>query len=133
MNRVKCEWNAVGSQSAVPSPSPARERTPALKMLQRLNGAFESGKVMPVAFLQASQAAPIALLSFESAHVVGGKGAGSDSDSSLSRSALKLVSDLAAESMLASVPQQMRVNYMKQVCDLAKCGRLYGSFAGTLD
>lgn len=111
-------------------------------MLSRLNSVYESGNVMPVAFLKASHAAPLALLDPDVAlaapapitpaaslpqqgsSVAGAPGAGGGASpasrglepgSDLSRSALRLVSDLAVDSMLAAVPQQMRENYKKQV------------------
>lgn len=111
-------------------------------MLSRLNTVYESGNVMPVAFLKASHAAPLALLDPDLPTTAaaaaaapagppsqpggqpaappggsGGSGAsrGPEPGSELSRSALRLVSDLAVDSMLAAVPQQMRENYKKQV------------------
>lgn len=133
-------FECAGGASAATSPSPAaREKTASQKMLHRLNTVFESGKVMPVAFLPASRSAPLALLDLSPgceaaataaavngnanpALVTGGAPAagavGEDAGngaSALSQSALRLVSDLAVDSLLAGVPQQMRDNYMKQV------------------
>jgi hypothetical protein len=141
--------------SAAASPSPAsREKTASQKMLHRLNTVFESGKVMPVAFLPAARSAPLALLDHapscamasalggapsanngpaalaSSGHAAAAAGGavGGERDqggSALSQSAMRLVSDLAVDSLLAGVPQQMRDNYMKQVCVLA----IYSAFS----
>lgn len=48
--------------SAVPSPSSHREKPAAQKLRDRLHQVYESGRVMPVAFLHASHAAPLALI-----------------------------------------------------------------------
>lgn len=114
-------------------------------MLHRLNTVFESGKVMPVAFLPAARSAPLALLDHSPccgmpatgaaannaalgsggpAPGAAGGAVGEERDnggSALSQSALRLVSDLAVDSLLAGVPQQMRENYMKQVLELVHC------------
>ena len=95
---------------------------------------------MPVAFLPAARSAPLALLDHapccgaaavgapanttngNAAFASGGAPPGAAGDerdgsgSALTQSALRLVSDLAVDSLLAGVPQQMRDNYMKQVC-----------------
>lgn len=48
--------------SAVPSPSSHREKPAAQKLRDRLHQVYESGRVMPVAFLRASHTAPLALI-----------------------------------------------------------------------
>jgi hypothetical protein len=101
-------------------------------MLDRLESIYESGKVMPVAFLRAENAVPLALLNADALRFASGHG-GAQSDEAtvplvgmsraetalstggLNGAALKLISDLAMEGMLAGVPQHMRENYMKQV------------------
>lgn len=73
---------------------------------------------MPVAFLSASHAAPLALLDPDvpaAAGVSSGGSRGAEPESELSRAALRLVSDLVVDSLLAAVPQQMRENYKRQV------------------
>lgn len=99
----------AGAASATPSPSPERAKPAAQKMLDRLESVYESGKVMPVAFLPAAAAAPLALLNAgDPPGAPGGHG-------ELNEEALKLVSQLAMEGALAAVPQHLRASYMKQV------------------
>jgi hypothetical protein len=106
---------------------------------------------MPVAFLPAERSAPLALLdhspcstaatraSANSNTAVLASGAANSGaasgavleerdsmGSALRQSALRLVSDLAVDSLLAGVPQQMRENYMKQVSVLSSCDVLSG-------
>jgi hypothetical protein len=98
-------------------------------MMDRLESIYESGKVMPVAFLSAARAAPLALLD----HGTGGRGGTYRGDGVASdghnTGAQRLVSDLAVEGELSSVPQQLRENYMKQVhgqfCCCCCCCRLF--------
>jgi hypothetical protein len=137
---------STGAGGALPSPStlspsPSRSKPAAQKMLDRLESIYESGKVMPVAFLRAENAAPLALLNADAVRDAAGyAGKGVDGDplplagasatkvtlgqGGLNGAALKLISDLAMEGMLAGVPQHMRENYMKQVIPLHGCPTL---------
>lgn len=106
---------------AASTPTSSRSKPATQRMMDRLESIYESGKVMPVAFLSAASAAPLALLDHSSAgrrDAYRGDGVASRGQNAAAR---KLVSDLAVEGELSSVPQQLRENYKKQVSGRRCC------------
>ena len=95
-----------------PTPGGNRGKTPVQRMVDRLEGVYESGKVMPVAFLSAAGAAPLALVDHAPAAPENGRFSGGVETNG---AAARLVSELAEDARLAAVPQQLREQLKKQV------------------
>ena len=138
------DGGAMASSPTATSPSPSRNKPAAQKMLEKLENVINNGKVMPVAFLSPANAAPLALLDHTAHHRTpvatsaathGGASGGNAAteqgaarahgdgqslrlahDGGLNTVAHQLVSELAVEGQLASVPQQMREKHMAKVC-----------------
>lgn len=136
-----CAEQSVGAAAMSPeattaSPSPAgRSKPPAQRMLERLNAVYESGKVMPVPFLSAATAAPLALCdraptaqpqrnaaplrerdgNAELNSDSGPESSAAPAATGWTAAAQRLVSELAVQGQLAAVPQHLKAKYAQKV------------------